>query len=364
MMKREGLDKDGQSEKVKKILRGRAEKACVRCRAKKRTCDGGNPCLRCKESHSACYFSDWHYTVPYPREYVEYLEEQQEQLSNGLMTLYSILKESNIHTVPALPDKPEAQELLAALKGLKLDTRSQAGSSSSQLPDETHRQVNKMSMPGQPDYHPGSTPVTLHHHPATSSLQTGPIFMPQLLGAGLASNMNTSHASNPTPAQYAPPYRPFEAPHAMPVHMLGPHFLSTHAVHQDFLPSVEHGALPMPESWQPSPSSLTPSANTPLDHRSHNPTPLAGTPGMFAESQHEAMYLQQQQYAHQHQHQHQHQHLTQPWAWEAAVQAGPTSGGHHHHHHHYDPRALSAEAVEARGEMTAPHESHAPYQHG
>lgn len=49
-------EQDGQSDKVRKTPRGRAEKACVRCRAKKRTCDGGNPCQRCKESHSACYF--------------------------------------------------------------------------------------------------------------------------------------------------------------------------------------------------------------------------------------------------------------------------------------------------------------------
>ncbi|PIA96139.1 hypothetical protein CB0940_10099 [Cercospora beticola] len=348
MMKRDGLDKDGQSEKVKKTLRGRAEKACVRCRAKKRTCDGGNPCLRCKESHSACYFSDWHYTVPYPREYVEYLEEQQEQLSNGLMTLYSILKESNIQTVPALPDKPEAQDLLAALKGLKLDTRSQSVSSS-QRQDGTHMQMNEMSMAGQPDYRQGSAPVALHHHPATSPLQPAPIFMPQLGPPGMSSNI-TSHASKPTPAQYAPPYRPFDAPHPLPAHVLGPHYLPSHTIRHDFLPSGENSAMRMTDSWQPSPSSLTPSTNTPLDNRSHNPTPLASTPGMFAEGQHEGMYMQP--YAH--------QHLSQPWAWEAAaaMHAGPTSNSH------YDPRVLSPEAIEARGEMVAPHESQAPYQHG
>lgn len=52
---------------------------------------------------------------------MEYLEEQQEQLSSGLITMYRLLKESNITTIPPLPEKPQAQDLLVALRGLRLD---------------------------------------------------------------------------------------------------------------------------------------------------------------------------------------------------------------------------------------------------
>ncbi|CZT14557.1 uncharacterized protein RCC_00534 [Ramularia collo-cygni] len=80
--------------------------------------------MRCKESHSACYFSDWHFAVPYPREYVEHLEEQQEQLSIALLRMRRLLKEANVQTIPALPETEQAQDLLVPLREAKVDHRS------------------------------------------------------------------------------------------------------------------------------------------------------------------------------------------------------------------------------------------------
>ncbi|USW55942.1 Putative zn(2)-C6 fungal-type DNA-binding domain-containing protein [Septoria linicola] len=357
-MKRDGIDNDGQSEKVKKTLRGRAEKACVRCRAKKRTCDGGNPCLRCKESHSACYFSDWHYTVPYPREYVEYLEEQQEQLSAGLMTMYRILKESNIQTMPILPDKPQTQDLLAALRGLKLSSQShhlaRSGSTTSDGLKDGHRtQFEEVPIPPQKDYH-GSVPSPMNHPSTTSPLQPASMFMPHFGSAPSSHSPNmTAHASNPTPVHHtyaAAPYRPFDFarpvhPHAqVPPHSLQPAQPARHG----FLPCRD-GAMQMPEPWHPSPASLTPTSNAPLEARSDRPTPLASTPNTFTEPRHENLHMQQ----------HNQQHISQPWAWgvgpDLSFYANNALGSHH------DSRiGQIVEPIEQRGDIVAPHDSQAP----
>jgi hypothetical protein len=276
-------------DKVRKTLRGRAEKACVRCRAKKRTCDGGNPCQRCKESHSACYFrwvfhavldprpcswedSDWHYTIPYPREYVEYLEEQQEQLSTGLMTMYRLLKESGIQTAPALPDMPSTQELLTALRGLKLDEtpvhRAQPSAPTDPSTPSDARDPIRQDSGERSGQHSGHapTPMTLSsaspwHHPMYV-----PYFEP---GHSPAMSVRPS-LSSPMRSSYSPmPSETYEHPRQMQHQTVTSHS-------QLECGSETNGLMGMPQAWPMTPCPLSPDS-TPMGGRSNQPTPLQAT---------------------------------------------------------------------------------------
>ena len=237
------------------------------------------------------------------------------------MAMYRILKESNIQSFSTVSNNPEAQDILAALKELRRDNRSlhlgrpsHSAAAGGMLKDGLCMQVDEVPIAPQNEYRHGSgnSPTT---QPTTSPLQPASIYMPHFGSASAHSNV----ASIPTPAHhsYPPaPYRSLEYAQPMPMHM-HPQLLASqiqtmspapaNMARHEFLGS-RHGVLQMPEAWRPSPSSLTPSTNTPLGSGSDHQSTLAGSPGTYSgEPLHENMHM----------HQSTHTMVERPpWNWE------------------------------------------------
>lgn len=215
--------------------------------------------------------------------------------------MYRILKESNIQALSTVSKNPEAQDILAALKELRQDSRSlhlgrpsHSAVAAGSLKDGLRMQVDELPVPPQNEYRHGSgySPTT---HPTTSSLQPSSMYMPPHFGSAhsdVASIPTLAHHSYP-PA----PYRSLEFAHPMQMHMhpqlLAAQLSQDEMVRHECLASW-NGVLQMPEPWRSSPSSLTPSTNTPLGGGSDHQSTLAGSPGTYSgEPIHKDMHMHQ-----------------------------------------------------------------------
>ncbi|CAK4034307.1 Hypothetical predicted protein [Lecanosticta acicola] len=324
--------------------------------------------------------SDWHYTVPYPREYVEYLEEQQEQLSTGLLTLYRLLKESNIKTVPPLPEKPQAQDLLTALRGLKLDPRSQshghrlsmhaqsqfssaANNATGVSKNRLNLQLPSQSLHGQPEASSSGSPTLASMYgPCLPSTQD--------LSPSAASRIPTSAPGSFVPGAFGSfDYSRYTQPPAFLPHR---HSFPTGYPAATGSGSPTSGGLasvPASTSWHHPTSAWSPVASVDMGSPT---TTVIRTPqsppgdsrargGEHESSNKDNGYRQQQQ------HQHQHQHPSQQHAW-AATWAGEMRGGvgvgmfanMMGGGDEYDSGlGLEAESIEQRGRIVLPHDTHA-----
>lgn len=321
--------------------------------------------------------SEWHFTVPYPREYVEYLEEQQEQLSTGLLTMYRLLKESNIKTVPPLPDKPQAQDLLTALRGLKLDDRSQASSYHRPLPTHSHS-------------HPGhfATPLSSSPNVVDTRFQS-PTMHPQFESVpSTPQDINASASSRiPTsmPGSFVPgPFGSFVyARQAQPPVFQGHrHSLPTeYATAAGLGPPGGLADTAMSSSWHHSTNAWSPVTSLQMS----SPATVMKSPQLLMEDIHVGderesnnQMLRHHQQQHQSQHHHQQQHEQQPQAqqpqWAAGAWTGETesgvgmftnfltgagggvAGGGNNHD---SGLGLEAESIEQHGEIVLPHDPRA-----
>ncbi|KAB8218897.1 hypothetical protein BDV33DRAFT_174655 [Aspergillus novoparasiticus] len=84
--------------------------ACERCRVKKIRCNGRRPCGNCSEMNADCIFRQIRSTRrPYPRGYVEMMEEHQSQMVDGLQELYRRSVDGEGWPGPLLAKRPEAE---------------------------------------------------------------------------------------------------------------------------------------------------------------------------------------------------------------------------------------------------------------
>lgn len=295
--------------------------------------------------------SDWHYTVPYPREYVEYLEEQQEQLSTGLMTMYKLLKDSNIRTVPALPENPQTQELLSALRVLRLDGRA-ANPFQSSSPSDVQQggpriRIAEMPMPAIDDAprrisaHSPSTQSSFEHN-SRSPIQQ-PMFMPHFGEAPFRHP--TGYTSFPTssPGFSPTPYRPFDYAQPMQQQPLLAH--RTHVPHPVHPAAVAGhtfqggGVMALQQPWRQPTNSLSPGASSPLGGLSNQPTPVDSSPPSFSGIEHgDEGSL----------------HPPWPWPYESDLAYYANHGGITHESN----IGLELETIAQRGDIAMPHDSH------
>lgn len=232
------------------------------------------------------------------------------------MAMYRILKESNVQSFVTLSENPEAQDILAALKELRRDSRSlplswpsRSAAAGHLLKDGIRMQVDEVPISPQTEYRHGSghSPTT---HPTTSPPQPAPMYMQHF------EPTHTNVASAPTPAYYSYPPAPdgsFKSTQPMQMHMHAQllanqtHMLpQAEMVQNDFFSSRSR-AMQMPEPWRPSPSPLTSSTNTPLESGSDHQSTLAASPGTYnSDVIHENMHM----------HQNTHTMVEQPpWSW-------------------------------------------------
>ncbi|KAJ5737345.1 uncharacterized protein N7483_002470 [Penicillium malachiteum] len=92
----------------------RVRTACDWCRLKKCKCDGASPCSTCRAGDKICVFGQRkvaHNRAPYPKGYVEMLEQQQAWLVHGLQELYCRSKKGEDLTGDRLELQPNGHPL-------------------------------------------------------------------------------------------------------------------------------------------------------------------------------------------------------------------------------------------------------------
>lgn len=300
--------------------------------------------------------SDWHYTVPYPREYVEYLEEQQEQLSAGLLVMYRLLKESHIKTVPPLPDKLQAQDLLSALRSLRLDPQHHHPAynhhrNASGLHNGTIMNMND-NMFAEHNRRP---PSQLH-----SPFDPGPTSPTSVLSSSFHSPRPDMNASN----------IPTTAPASFPPVTYGPAFEFTRPSQPKVIVNQTHGhSLPSDHATSPGVglSSSGFVAQEPWHHDgSHHPLsplehPLQRSRRTSGESPSQGFVVDTGQPRNDG-----NVHHSNNWGWngETGLGVGFYGSSNLAASAHDSNAAMDWESIEQRGEIVVPHDSHAQHLHG
>lgn len=206
------------------------------------------------------------------------------------MTMCRLLKESNVRTVPALPEKPQAQDLLSVLRGLKLEQR--YNSLQHNVASDSSKGCVRLSIDEISSER--SLPQQNHaHRPPendTRSHVQQPMLAPQFTSPPHQSAPSQLNISGPMHPEFSSPYTAFEYGQPMPCN--GPQIVAQHppqlsqttdsafAARQSWL--SPRGNVMMQEPWRYSSDSLSPGVGTPLDRPSNRPTPLECSPYLFA----------------------------------------------------------------------------------
>lgn len=264
--------------------------------------------------------------------------------------MYRLLKDSHIKTVPALPDKLQAQDLLSALRSLRLDPQHHPAYHHQRSPSGLHNGTIMDMTDNFSSEHSRRPPSHLHSpfdpgptSPAQSSVISANFHQSPTRQDMSASDIPTSAPGSLPPVTYGPPFE-FARPSQPKVIIDQTHHLpSDHATSPGV--SLSSGFVGQ-EPWHSE-------GHHPLSPAEHS---LQRNGRASGESPSRGFAVENGQ---------RNDGNVHSWAWAGETGLGVGFYGLNNLLGARDPNAgMDWESIEQRGEIVVPHDSHAQHVHG